>query len=85
MHGRDNVDLFGMAAMKEHGTDLYPLAFEKLRPVFVPVQIGVQNFIYFAARRVTVSLRSLKNANEEEPPADATVRPDGYLHAWQLW
>ncbi|CAM9382136.1 unnamed protein product [Sphacelaria rigidula] len=73
MPSRDNVVLFGMATMKELGIDLYPLPLDKLRQRAVPVQTGVENPSYLAARRVTVSIRSFQRANEEEAPADEAV------------
>ena len=53
MPSNDDVVLFGMATIKELGVDFYPLALEELRPRAVPVQIGVNNPCYLAARLVT--------------------------------
>lgn len=82
MPGRDNAVTFGMATMKELGIDLYPLALETLRSRAVPVQTGLRNHSHLTAGRVTVSIRPLKVASEEEIAVDAAVerlvdrRPD---------
>ncbi|CAN0021866.1 unnamed protein product, partial [Sphacelaria rigidula] len=60
-----------MATIKELG--MYPQTLEKLRPCAVPLQTGVENPNFLAARRVIVSIRSFQSACEEEAPADEAV------------